>query len=207
MTSTSKVSHWEAVYTSKGDQEVSWYAPHLETSLALIAGTGVREDATIVDVGGGSSTLVDDLVRMGHNRVLVLDLAAPALQRARGRLGVRRSTPGWVVADALALPLASRSVDLWHDRAVFHFLTEEGARQRYVEEVRRVVRPGKHVIVGTFGPDGPSRCSGLVVERYAPEQLHGTFGPDFTLLQHREERHQTPFGTTQQFVYCYCRRL
>ena len=206
MASRSNVSHWETVYRSKRDHEVSWYAPHLRTSLSLIESTTIGKDATIVDIGGGASTLVDDLVRTGHNRVLVLDLAAPALLRARERLGMPGSNQGWIVADALAVPLADDSVDLWHDRAVFHFLTEEGARRRYVDEVRRVVRPGKHVIVGTFGPEGPSRCSGLLVERYAPDRLHGTFGSDFTLLEHREERHQTPFGTTQQFVYCYCRR-
>ncbi len=202
----SNVSHWETVYRSKRDHEVSWYAPHLRTSLSLIERSQVSKDDTIIDVGGGASTLVDDLVNAGHRRVVVLDLAAPALQRTRQRMDVSGSNPALVVADALTMPLANCSVDVWHDRAVFHFLTDHQARRRYVDEVLRVVRPGKHVIVGAFGPNGPSRCSGLPVERYAPDQLHETFGWDFTLVEHREERHQTPFGTTQQFVYCYCRR-
>lgn len=199
-------SHWEAIYRSKNDRRVSWYAPHLRTSLSLIEASGVSAADTILDVGGGASTLVDDLLQAGYRRVLVLDLAAPALQRARERLDRSDRTPWWLVADAQRVPLSDHSVDLWHDRAVFHFLTEEEARRRYVGEVRRTVRPGGHVIVATFGPEGPTECSGLPVERYAPDRLHDTFGLVFTLIDHREEHHQTPSGTIQQFMYCYCRR-
>lgn len=199
-------SHWEQVYGNKAPDAVSWYAPHLDESLRYIRQTGVAVDAAIIDVGGGEATLVDDLLDAGYQDVTVLDISARALEVCRGRLAGRAVDARWLPADVLAHDFAPRSVDVWHDRAVFHFLTEPTQRQRYVEQVLRALKPGGYAIVGTFGPQGPTQCSGLPVARYSSQALHGEFGSPFQLLGHSTSVHTTPWGATQQFVYCYCRR-
>jgi SAM-dependent methyltransferase len=200
-----KPEHWDRVYRTKASDQVSWYAPHLEPSRRLIAETGVRRVDPIIDVGGGASTLVDDLVADGYSALTVLDISPTALQLAQRRLGLLASRVQWIEADVTQADLPPDAFQVWHDRAVFHFLTDAQDRQRYVDTVRRAVKRTGHVIVATFGPEGPLRCSGLDVVRYTPEALHGEFGSAFSLVEHVEERHQTPFGTIQQFVYCYCR--
>jgi 2-polyprenyl-3-methyl-5-hydroxy-6-metoxy-1,4-benzoquinol methylase len=198
--------HWERVYGSKAPDQVSWFRPHLETSLTLIerAISGNRS-AAIIDVGGGASTLVDDLLQRGYSHVTVLDISPAALNLARKRLGeVVSNAVEWICADVTEARLPERSYDLWHDRAVFHFLTAPKDRAMYVRTVAAAVRPGGHVIVSTFGPEGPIQCSGLDVLRYDTESLHGEFGPRFRLVESSSELHHTPFGTTQQFLYCYC---
>jgi 2-polyprenyl-3-methyl-5-hydroxy-6-metoxy-1,4-benzoquinol methylase len=197
--------HWDHVYGTKPSDQVSWYRPHLETSLNLIK-RATREDRTaaIIDVGGGASTLVDDLLTTGFTDITVLDIAATAIDVAKSRLGSRAGAVRWLVADATQPTVDDHSIDVWHDRAVFHFLTAPAARAAYVQNVVRAVRPGGHVIVSTFGPEGPQRCSGLDVVRYDSGALHGTFGPQFKLVESSTELHATPFGTTQQFLYCYC---
>lgn len=199
-------SHWEHVYETKAPDAVSWYAPHLGESLSYIQRTGVPPTASIIDIGGGESTLVDDLLDAGYTGVTVLDISEKALDVCRSRLGARSDAATWLAADVLDHPFAAQSVDVWHDRAVFHFLTDELQRLRYVEQVVRTLRPGGYAIVGTFGPQGPEQCSGLPVARYSSDGLHDEFGPRFRLLDHSMSLHTTPWGSTQQFVYCYCRR-
>ena len=196
--------HWDEVYGQKGATNVSWYQPHLERSLELIRQSGVALDAGIIDVGAGASTLVDDLLSEGFSNITVADLAQSALELSQQRLGARGEAVRWLCGDITLLDLPLRAFDLWHDRAVFHFLTEPADRAAYVRQVCRSVRQGGHVIVATFGPDGPEQCSGLPVVRYASEQLHDELGAVFELVDHLEEGHQTPWGTLQEFVYCWC---
>lgn len=198
--------HWDKVYGTKAPHEVSWFRPHLETSLTMIErAAGGDLAARIVDMGGGASTLADDLMSRGYTRLTVVDISQTALDVARRRLSADASgAVRWVCGDAASEIFAPGTVDVWHDRAVFHFLTTEEARQAYVQHVRRAVRPGGHVIVGTFGPDGPMKCSGLDVVRYDAGTLHGEFGGAFRLMESLQEIHETPWGTQQQFVYCYC---
>ncbi len=198
--------HWEKVYTSKATDAVSWFQPHADLSVDLIKGTGAALDAAIIDVGGGASTLVDDLLAAGYTDLTVLDLSAAALAAARRRLGSKASGVRWIEADVTQANLPAHHFDVWHDRAVFHFLTSPEDRAAYVRTVFRAVKPGGHVIVATFAEDGPDKCSGLPVMRYRADQLHHEFGEAFTLLRHQKEAHHTPSGTVQQFVYCYCRR-
>lgn len=199
--------HWEKVYSSKPSDAVSWFQPHAALSLDLIKATGAAQDAAIIDVGGGASTLVDDLAAAGYGDLTVLDLSAAALSAARLRLGTRESQIHWLEADITQIELPKNRYDVWHDRAVFHFLTTQKARDAYVRNVYHAVKPGGHVIIATFAEDGPEQCSGLPVVRYRADDLHDEFGDAFTLLKHQKEAHQTPFGTVQQFVYCYCRRV
>jgi SAM-dependent methyltransferase len=198
-------AHWERVYTSKAASDVSWYQPEASVSLDLIWRVAPDLESPIIDVGGGASTLVDGLLDAGYVTVSVLDLSGAALGVAQQRLGERASRIAWIEADVLTAPLASNSFAVWHDRAVFHFLTEQQDRARYVAKVRDAVRPGGHIIVASFAPDGPERCSGLEVMRYSPEAMHAEFGADFRLLDSRREEHHTPSGSTQAFVYCLCR--
>lgn len=198
--------HWETVYTSKKINAVSWFQPHADISLGLIRETGLGLDAAIIDVGGGASMLVDDLLKAGYSDLTVLDLSGAALGEAKKRLGREAGRVNWIEADITCAELAGNCYDIWHDRAVFHFLTDPMDRDAYVQKVLHAVKPGGHVIVATFAEDGPLQCSGLPVVRYRPDELHDQFGASFTLLKHQSEAHQTPAGATQQFVYCYCRR-
>jgi 2-polyprenyl-3-methyl-5-hydroxy-6-metoxy-1,4-benzoquinol methylase len=198
--------HWESVYATKPTDAVSWFQVHADQSLRLIKGTDVPLSAAIIDVGGGASTLVDDLLRNGYLNLTVLDLSAAALSAAKARLGASCGCVHWLEADVTNADLAVHAYDVWHDRAVFHFLTTQQERSAYVRQVLHSVKPGGHVIVATFAEDGPTQCSGLPVMRYRPDQLHAEFGEPFTLLRHEQEEHHTPFGTIQKFVYCYCRK-
>jgi SAM-dependent methyltransferase len=197
-------SHWEDVYRTKRPDQVSWYRPHLETSLQLIEQALPGRRGRIIDVGGGESTLVDDLLKAGYEDIDVLDISATALKVAQERLGQRAKGVHWLSGDVTNYPFEPTSFDLWHDRAVFHFLTDTDDRAAYVRQVARSVRPGGHVIVATFGPHGPTRCSGLEVVRYSPDALHAEFGVKFELVKHLVELHRTPRGVDQQFVYCLC---
>lgn len=199
--------HWEKVYTTKSTDAVSWFQEHAENSLRLIQETGVALDAAIIDIGGGASTLVDDLLAKGYSNLSVLDLSAAAMLAAQKRLGAQASQVKWLEADITKVEFPVHAFDVWHDRAVFHFLTSPEDRNAYVQAVLRAVKPGGHVIVATFAEDGPLQCSGLPVKRYNKDELHAEFGDAFTLTQHGKESHQTPFGTVQQFTYCYCRKL
>ncbi len=198
-------THWDKVYTTKAPDAVSWYRAHLETSLALIERAVDSCSASIIDVGGGESTLVDDLLLRGYNNITVLDVSQSAIGLTKRRLGAAAEQVRWLVADITKIELEPGAYDLWHDRAVFHFLTDREQRTAYVRQVARSVEPGGHIIVSTFGPEGPTKCSGLEVTRYDAESLHREFGARFRLIESSKEVHHTPFGTTQQFLYCYCR--
>jgi SAM-dependent methyltransferase len=201
----SSKEHWDSVYRTRGSEQVSWYQPHLDRSLAFLEATGLGRDARVIDVGGGASTFVDDLLNRGYTNVTVLDLSAAALDVAKGRLGSRASQVKWICADVTDPQLPSEAYEFWHDRAVFHFLREPAARARYVSAVRRMLKPGGHIVVATFGPHGPEKCSGLDVMHFTPEALHAEFGPEFARLSDAVEMHTTPWGSEQEFVYCYCR--
>lgn len=203
---TDRRTHWENVYRNKAVNEVSWFQPQAASSLRLIEGCA-GHDAAIIDVGGGASVLVDNLLDAGYHDLTVLDLAEAALATTRARLGARAQGVEWIAGDITAVPLPAARYDVWHDRAVFHFLTDAADRARYVAQVLRAVKPGGHVIVAAFGPGGPLQCSGLDVVRYAPDALHAEFGTAFRLERHETEVHHTPAGKDQEFVYCYCRRL
>ncbi|WP_426040420.1 class I SAM-dependent methyltransferase [Brevundimonas sp. TWP2-3-4b1] len=198
-------AHWENVYQTRAVDEVSWYRPHLETSLRLIEDAAPDRDSAVIDVGGGEATLVDDLVSRGYIDVTVLDISQAAIGVAKDRLGLAAAPVHWITGDITSVELEAARYDLWHDRAVFHFLTGADDRAAYVRQVARAVRLGGHVIVATFGLDGPEKCSGLDVVRYDAENLHGEFGPKFRLLDSVTELHETPWGTPQQFMYCFCR--
>jgi len=199
--------HWENVYTTKATDSVSWFQPHAELSLDLIHATGLGKDAGIIDVGGGASVLVDYLLAEGYSDLSVLDLSGAALQAARKRLGDKAEQVRWIEADITQADLPVHRYDIWHDRAVFHFLTDPADRAQYVRTVLRSVKPGGHVIVASFAEDGPEQCSGLPVMRYSSGELHDQFGDAFELLIHCKELHHTPAGKVQPFVYCYCRRI
>lgn len=205
MTPPSK-SHWEQLYSTKAADSVSWFQQHAEYSLRLIRDTGLPPDASIIDVGGGASTLVDDLLQAGYGNLTVLDLSGAALAAAQRRLGARGAQVQWIEADITKVSLPAHAYDLWHDRAVFHFLTAPEERAAYVQAVLHALKPGGHIIIATFADDGPEQCSGLPVQRYRANELHAEFGEAFTLVHHEKETHYTPAGKSQQFVYCYCRK-
>lgn len=198
-------SHWDNVYDTKAPETVSWYAPHLETSLNLIHQATTDKNAAIIDIGGGEATLVDDLLAEGYQDISVLDISQKAINVAKARIGKLSDQVHWYCADITQASLPQGYFDVWHDRAVFHFLTKEVDRVKYVELVKRSVKHGGHVIMSTFGPEGPEKCSGLEVVRYNAENLHGQFGKAFKLVNTLTEIHKTPTGSTQQFLYCFCR--
>jgi 2-polyprenyl-3-methyl-5-hydroxy-6-metoxy-1,4-benzoquinol methylase len=193
--------HWENVYRTKQPTEMSWYSPHLQDSLRLI-----REVAPpasrIIDVGGGASTLVDDLLDAGYAKLTVLDISEAALDSARARLKDRATSVTWRCADVTAERLPGVTYDVWHDRAVFHFLTDESDRRAYVRTLRRALSPSGHVVIGTFALNGPERCSGLDVVRYDAIGLQRELGEDFVLTASEEPVHVTPAGKEQRFVLC-----
>ena len=195
--------HWERIYSTKASDQVSWYAPHLNLSLELIERTCVPRTAAIIDVGGGESTLVDDLLARGYEDVSVLDISQTAIDANMRRLGKDAERVGWISANISEVELEPSRFDLWHDRAVFHFLTASSDRAAYVRQVTGAVKVGGHVIVSTFGPEGPTRCSGLDVVRYDSESLHNEFGRRFRLVESSTQLHHTPSGAVQQFLYCY----
>jgi SAM-dependent methyltransferase len=206
MNAMERKEHWENIYTSKSPLDVSWYQTHADRSLALIQKTGVERASRIIDVGGGASTLVDDLIDKGYEAITVLDVSSAGLAHAKSRLGDRAAQVEWIVADATQANLPSNHYDLWHDRAVFHFLTQAEDRARYNQALRQAVRPGGHVVLSTFALDGPPKCSGLEIVRYSPESLLAELGPGMELIERSSVLHQTPFGTQQIFIYCWFRK-
>jgi len=198
-------SHWTQIYQTKAAHEVSWYQDRPDVSLALIEQAQMAREAAIIDVGAGASTLVDHLIANGYTDITLLDLSEAALNTARARLGAAAVQLTWLVGDITSIALPQQRYDLWHDRAVFHFLTDRVQREQYVGQVRHAVKPGGHVIMATFAPDGPEQCSGLTTARYDAQTLHSIFGSGFELVSSTQEAHVTPWGSEQKFVYCYCR--
>ena len=197
--------HWDSIYGEKPSDAVSWYRPHLERSIAFIERAGLPPDAPIIDVGGGASTLVDDLLDRGYTDLTVLDLSVSAIASAQARLNRRAAKVCWRIGDITSIDLPKARYAFWHDRAVFHFLNDPAARERYVQAARLALRPDGHIVVATFGPSGPETCSGLSVMRYDAEGIHRQFGDEFRKVDECREAHRTPWGSEQEFVYCYCR--
>lgn len=199
--------HWDNIYQQKRPGEVSWYQAHLKVSLNLLANAGLRPSSRIIDVGGGASTLADDLLERGVENITVLDLSSQALAASKARLRERAARVQWIGGDITRLQLPQNQYDLWHDRAVFHFLTQPDDRRRYLDAMRGALMASGQLVMATFSLQGPPRCSGLEVIRYSPETLQAEFGSDFKLMETLEEEHQTPFNTAQRFVYCRFQRL
>lgn len=199
--------HWEQVYSSRLTDKLGWYEPHLQTSLRWINDLKLSKDARIIDIGGGASTLVDDLLGEGYKSITVLDLSDKALSLSRARLGNRSNLVAWIEGDITTIDLPEKCYELWHDRAVFHFLTESEQQQLYRGNLLKSLRLRGHVIISTFAPEAPPNCSGLPVYRYSPEQLASTLGEEFELEKHQKELHITPGGVEQMYLYCQFRRL
>jgi trans-aconitate methyltransferase len=205
MTASDRQAHWQNVYLTKGEQQVSWTQPSPEPSLSLIEKFAGGLHASIIDVGGGASQLVDALRQRGYEAITVLDVSQAALDAAKQRLGPDAADVQWIAADITRWqPRAA--FDVWHDRAAFHFLVEADDRNAYLDRLRRGVKPGGHAIIATFAPDGPEKCSGLPVQRYDPDGLSKTIGPTFELIEQRAHRHATPWGAVQSFQFSVLRR-
>lgn len=205
MIQSERRSHWQNVYSNKGEQQVSWTQLDPQPSLGLIEKFAGNRNASIVDIGGGASRLVDALLAHGFAAITVLDLSEAALQSAKARLGERGDQVRWVAADVTTWRPA-QAFDIWHDRATFHFLIDAGDRAAYIERLHAGVKPGGHAIIATFAADGPEKCSGLPVQRYDPESLSRTVGNAFDLVEHQGHRHVTPWGAEQSFQFSVLRR-
>src|SRR5215831_12957750 len=205
MSVSDRTDHWQKVYLSKGEQEVSWSQPSPEPSLGLIEKFALSHHASIVDIGGGASRLVDALCGRGYDVVTVLDLSAAALETAKQRLGAGAERVQWITADATKWR-PPQAFDIWHDRAALHFLVEASDRKAYVDRLTSGVKAGGHAIIATFALDGPEKCSGLPVQRYDPASLSETIGPAFELVEHHGHRHTTPWGAVQSFQFSVLRR-
>lgn len=207
MSTQQRQAHWQNVYQTKGEREVSWFQESPEISLDLIRATGVGPDGPIIDIGGGASRLVDVLLDAGFISITVLDLSEKALEASKARLGARGAAVDWVVADVTTWQ-PSQTYDVWHDRAAFHFLTDPDDQAAYAEYVRKAVNPGGHVIIGTFALDGPERCSGLPVVRHDAVSVGRMLGNSFVLIESRRHDHHTPGGAIQKFQFSrFQRRL
>lgn len=198
--------HWNDRYSTTPIERLGWYRMHLERSLKWIEELGLPSDASIVDVGAGASTLVDDLLARGFTDISALDVSREALAITRKRLGEKAEGIEWYVADVTSAELPEASFDLWHDRAVFHFLTDESDRDLYRQTLRHALRPSGHLLIGVFSPDAPAKCSGLPVERYTLEQLEAEFAGEFEIVGESGELHVTPGGVRQPYVYALFRR-
>ncbi len=194
--------HWENIYSVKKPDEVSWYQPHPEVSLRMIRDSGIGRDAAIVDIGGGASTFVDDLLDAGFTNLTLLDISAKALAITQARLGERARLVRWIEGDILRARFEDAAFDLWHDRAVFHFLTDPADRKAYARLAARCVKPGGSLVMATFAEDGPAKCSGLPVKRYSAGRLLAELGPAWSLAAEEKEEHHTPAGGVQRFICC-----
>ena len=192
--------HWNNVYETKPAHDVSWFQASPEISLKLITATGVRKGQGIIDVGAGASLLVDCLLEQGFHDLSALDISLAGLRQAHDRLGERAKEVEWIEADVTDFH-PGRQYDLWHDRAVFHFLTEKGDREKYRQTLLRALKPQAHLIIATFALDGPQKCSGLEVARYDSAKIQQELSAEFQLVQVMDEVHKTPWDTHQKFQY------
>jgi ubiquinone/menaquinone biosynthesis C-methylase UbiE len=198
-------AHWEQVYRTRRTDEVSWFQSQPARSLRFIQQVNPPPGGPVIDLGGGASSLVDALLDAGYHDVTMLDISSTALAHARARLGERSARVRWIEGDVLDADLPAAGFAVWHDRAVFHFLTTADDQARYVARVRHALRPGGHVVIATFAEDGPTRCSGLEVSRYSAPELLEVFGDAFTLITSEREEHRTPSGAIQRFTWCVLR--
>ncbi|PXV58301.1 Methyltransferase domain-containing protein [Dyella jiangningensis] len=199
-------SHWDAVYSGKDEAKTSWFRPHLDESLRLIDALDLPRQAPVLDVGGGRSTLAEDLLARGFSDIGVMDLSAVALDETKQRLGEHAGRVHWMTGDVTEVALPAAHYALWHDRAVFHFLVDAEDRARYAAAMAHAVRPGGHAVIGTFAADGPKRCSGLPVARYDASSLAAMFASEFEPVAHSRDVHRTPSGNEQAFTYVVLRR-
>ena len=206
MSELNRQAHWQRVYKEKGENQVSWFQERPIISLELIEAAGVDHSSAIIDIGGGASRLVDVLGETGYRDLTVLDVSESAVSIAKMRLGERAAMVKWIVADVTQWQ-PTRSYDLWHHHAAFHFLTDESDRSAYIDRLTKAVRPGGHAIIGTFALDGPERCSGLPVVRYDATQLSAKLTPAFALVDMRRDDHKTPWGAIQHFQFSVFRRV
>ena len=199
----SRKDHWDHVFSTTPREKLGWYEPQLRTSLAWIKGLGLATDAPIIDVGGGTSTLADNLLDAGYRSITVLDISEKALSAVKARLGKKAQLVTWLEGDITSIELPEQHYELWHDRAVFHFLTLLEQQHKYRDNLLRALRPGGHLVIGTFAPEAPPKCSGLPVQRYSPEELQNALGGEFQLERHQRELHITPGGVEQMYLYCH----
>jgi trans-aconitate methyltransferase len=204
--STTRKSHWDRVYEDRVFTDVSWYQAQPSESLDLIEAAATHRDAPIIDIGGGASTLVDHLLDRGYRDLTVLDVSEQAFTQARARLGEAAGQVSWIATD-VTMFRPERTYDLWHDRAVLHFLIDAEDRRRYLAALRRALAPGGHLVLATFGPEGPQKCSGLEVRRYSMDTMAELLGADFELCSEQFQYHETPSGGSQQFLFTRWRRL
>jgi len=207
MSSLERKSHWDRIYKIKGPSEVSWYKDHLETSLQIVKKLGVDSSAHIIDVGGGTSSFALDLVKEGFKNITVLDISPVALSIARSIFGLDADKIVWIEGDITSVDLPKDWYDIWHDRALFHFLLDLKERRSYVRIMENCLKKGAHAIIATFAIDGPPKCSGLDVIRYTPYTLQNELGEGFKLVESVGEKHITPWGTEQRFIYCCFKKL
>jgi len=200
-----RTEHWENVYQNKPADRVGWYKPRLQSSLEWIGGLGLESDAPLIDVGGGASTFVDDLLDNGLRAVTVLDMSASALEQSKSRLGNRANLVKWLVGDVTSVELPRDHFELWHDRAAFHFLATRNEQERYRDRLLAALKPGGRLVIGTFAPEAPPTCSNLPVQRYDSVLLAETLGDELELLRHHKEMHVTPSGVEQMYLYCLFR--
>lgn len=198
--------HWEQVYQQKQPDQVSWYQQQAALSLQFIQ-QFTKRDASLIDVGSGASTLIDDLMKLGYQHLTVLDISAAALTVTKQRIGTKASQINWLVADITDAELPALAYDLWHDRAVFHFLTEKADREAYIKRVRHSLKPGAYLLIACFADHGPEKCSGLPVQRYNAQTLAAEFGFDFAFVSTKQEQHPTPFGSSQAFIYLLLQKI
>jgi SAM-dependent methyltransferase len=203
----SSVTHWDRLYQAHRPEQVSWFRAHLDVSIELLVSAGLSAGSRVIDIGGGASTLVDDLLHRGVRSMAVLDISAAALQLARERLGDRAAQVRWIVSNVSAVELDLDSIDLWHDRAVLHFLTDSREVQAYVRVASHAIAAGGHAVIGGFASDGPEQCSQLPVVRRDPEQIAELFAERFQLTAARRETHSTPRGSLQSFAYAVLKKV
>ena len=196
-------AYWEKVYSTRPVERLGWYKPHLLTSLSWIEELNLAKDAPIIDVGGGASTLADDLLAVGYQSLTVLDISESALICAKTRLGEKAGQVTWLTGDITSVELPARQYALWHDRAVFHFLTEPELQRQYRKQLIKALQPQGHLIIGTFALEAPPTCSGLPVQRYSADTLNRTLGVEFELIREHKEQHVTPGGVEQMYLYCH----
>jgi len=197
-----ETEHWEEIYSTRSASQVGWYAAHLETSIKWITELKLAPEDPLIDIGGGASTLVDDLLKSGHRNLTVLDLSRRALQLSQQRLNQQSSAITWLNGDVTEIELPPKYFCMWHDRAVFHFLIEAEAQQQYRDAMLKTLKIGGYFLIGTFSPDAPPQCSGLPVQRYTSDLLGKIFGKEFELKRQQNEIHYTPSGVEQAYIYC-----
>ena len=205
MDTSDRKKHWENIYSTKQLYEVSWYQPTPETSLNFIKELNIPKTASIIDIGGGDSFLVDNLLRLGYQNITVLDISKKAIERAKLRLGEKTENVKWIEADASNFT-PTETYDLWHDRAAFHFLTDENEIENYLKSAKKAVKKEGSMIIGTFSNDGPKKCSGIEITQYSEESLPKIFS-EFNKLDCQIIEHETPFNTVQHFIFCTFKNL